>query len=81
MTIEFSSRYDGNGFYYGDVGYMQINLLPPEPEWKGDVQLTGDFAPGEDWKIFIDGVQKGTAQSFEAAKAEAEKLVRLIDNN
>lgn len=60
-TLALKPMPDGLGFIYGmlishDGTSYRIDIMPPLPHWRGDIQGEGTSAPHPtDWVIYVDG--------------------------
>ena len=61
MALKLNERPDGYGFLYGTLTHGEqshnVNVLPPKPEWRGDVVLPGYEPHATDWIVFLDGTE------------------------
>ena len=60
LTVNLSHDQDGYGFYYGHVKrgddlVCNVNLLPPAPQWSGDIKMEGYEPHPTEWIVFADG--------------------------
>lgn len=58
IKLTLSQQQDGFGFYYGTVlsragTSWNVNVMPPQPQWRGDFVLEGYEPHPTDWVVYI----------------------------
>src|SRR5262245_4625507 len=59
VDVRLSDSPDGFGFYYGTArmgdAVVQVNIVPPEHLWAGDMRLELSQPDATHWQVFADG--------------------------
>lgn len=58
ISLTLSQQQDGFGFYYGTAlssagTSWNVNVMPPQPQWRGDFVLEGYEPHPTDWVVYI----------------------------
>ena len=77
VEIALKPEPDGLGYRYGtatraDGATWRIDIIPPEPAWRGQIKQTGQFAPhASDYVLYVDGQEVARDTSLSAVTTAA----------
>ena len=81
MEIKLNERPDGSGYFYGTIRtentVYNLNILPPEKHWKGDIKPSDDRLSKTDWIIYVDGEEHARVKE----RSEVEESLKLLISN
>lgn len=79
ISISLKSQPDEFGFIYGTAHKgeetLLINVMPPEPEWRGGLRLEGYEPHATDWVLYVAGEEVGRVTSRSAVEAEFRRVL------
>ena len=57
--LELKPMPDGFGFLYGQLHVgddsYRVDIMPPEPEWRGDIKMQERLPHPTDWVVYVNG--------------------------
>ena len=79
--VRLAPEPDGYGFVYGKVWDEQgaihdVNVLPPESEWRGYTRLAGFEPHALEWIVYLDGEE--VARLGNGTQLERDVLAFLV---
>jgi hypothetical protein len=74
--LKLSAEPDGFGFYYGwaerNGEHVRVDVMPPEPLWRGDAKLAEAKPDPKAWTLYLNGEEFARVERREDLQAALE---------
>ncbi len=77
--MEMKLNPEPDAFLYGNAkdgdAYYNVNVMPPQHEWRGQFKLEGYTPHATDWIIYVDGDEVARTRSREEIATALRRAV------